>query len=372
MTFSFTVLATDGAARRGRLVTARATVETPAFMPVGTLATVKTLRPEQVAALGYRLILANTYHLHLQPGEAIVARLGGVQQMMGWPGAILTDSGGYQVFSLSALREVDDDGVTFSTPRGPRRLTPELAMAIQQTLGSDIAMVLDDVPPMDASPEAQRSAMERTHRWALRSLAIPQRPDQARFAIVQGGANPEWRRESAAFLAAYPFDGFGIGGLSLGEAKPLTWTLTAAACSALPPDRPRYLMGVGAPDDLIRGVALGVDLFDSVLPTRLARHGAVFTRFGQLSLKGSRLAADPRPIDEGCDCLACQRYSRGWLRHLLMIGEPLGMRLATVHNLRFLSTLMHDLRRAIEEGRLAAFAASYPYGSVRRGDLPAA
>lgn len=372
MSVSFNILATDGEARRGRLVTSRAVVETPAFLPVGTHATVKTLRPEQVAELGYRLILANTYHLHLQPGEAVVERLGGVQRMMGWDGAVLTDSGGYQVFSLAAFREVDDDGVTFSTPRGPRRLTPELAMTIQRTLGSDIAMVLDDVPPIDATPEVQRVAMERTHRWAVRCLLTPGRPDQARFAIVQGGANPGWRRESATFLAAHPFDGFGIGGLSLGEAKPLTSALTAAACSALPVDRPRYLMGIGAPDDVVRGVALGVDLFDCVLPTRIARHGAVFTRFGQLSLKASRLVADAGPIDERCDCLACRDYSRGWLRHLLLAGEPLGMRLATLHNLRFLANLMADIRRAIEERRFAAFAASYPYGSVRRGDLPAA
>jgi queuine tRNA-ribosyltransferase len=372
VTPTFTLLARDGAARRGRLTTRRAVVETPAFMPVGTLATVKTLRPEQVAELGYRLILANTYHLHLQPGEEVVARLGGVQRMMGWRGALLTDSGGYQVFSLSALREVDDDGVTFSTPLGPRRLTPEGVMAIQRTLGSDIAMVLDDVPPIDAPAAVQRAALERTHRWAVRCLAAPGRPDQARFAIVQGGADPQWRRESATFLAAHPFDGFGIGGLSLGEAKPLTRLLTSATCAALPAERPRYLMGVGAPDDLVQGVANGVDLFDCVLPTRIARHGAVFTRFGQLSLKSSRVAADRGPIDDGCDCPACRDFSRGWLRHLLLAGEPLGMRLATLHNLRFLWNLMTDIQRAIEEQRFASFAASYPYGPIRRSDLPPA
>ncbi|MFN8535783.1 MAG: tRNA guanosine(34) transglycosylase Tgt [Dehalococcoidia bacterium] len=372
MTFSFKLISRDGSARRGRLTTARATVETPAFMPVGTRATVKTLRPEQVWDLGYRLILANTYHLHLQPGEQIVERLGGVQTMMGWPGALLTDSGGFQVFSLADIREVDDDGVTFNSPVGVRRLTPEGAMAIQHRLGSDIAMVLDDVPPIDADAAAQRGALDRTHRWAVRCLAAPKLVDQARFGIVQGGANVQWRRESARFLAALPFEGFAVGGLSLGEAKPLTWELTAAATEELPIERPRYLMGVGAPGDLIAGVAAGIDVFDCVLPTRIARHGAVFTRLGQLALKSSRLGDDTRPIEEGCDCPACQSYSRGWLRHLFMAGEPLGLRLATLHNLRFLWNLMAEIRRAIEEGRFAQLAESYPRGSIRRSDLPAA
>jgi queuine tRNA-ribosyltransferase len=364
MTFGFELLKTSGGARRGRLTTSRAVVETPAFMPVGTLATVKTLRPEDVAGLGYRLILANTYHLHVQPGEAIVHALGGVQRMMRWDGALLTDSGGYQVFSLAGLRTVEEGGVTFQTPAGERRLSPEDAMAIQQALASDIAMALDDVPPIDAAPVAQREAMERTHRWALRCLAAPRDVEQARFAIVQGGANPDWRRESARFLAPHPFDGFAIGGLSLGEAKAVTSELTAAAAEALPVDRPRYLMGVGSPEDLVAGVANGVDLFDCVLPTRIARHGAIFTRYGRVSLKAAQFADDAGALDGGCDCPACLHGSRGWVRHLILTGEPLGMRLATLHNLRFVARLMAAIRTAIEGDRFRQFAAEYRYGSV--------
>ncbi|MCL6649850.1 MAG: tRNA guanosine(34) transglycosylase Tgt [Chloroflexi bacterium] len=368
MTVTFQLLAQDGAARRGRLVTTRAVVETPCFMPVGTLATVKTLRPEQVAALGYRLILANAFHLHLQPGEEVVAQLGGIQRMMGWEGAVLTDSGGFQVFSLADLREVDDEGVTFRTPLGLRRLTPERAMAIQRTLGSDIAMVLDDVPPITAPPAVQRAALERTHRWALRCLAEPPAPGQARFAIVQGGIQLAWRRESARWLGALPFEGFAIGGLSLGESKAQLWELTRAVTEELPLDRPRYLMGVGAPEDLVVGVIHGVDLFDCVLATRIARHGTVLTSRGQLSLKASARASERGPLDEGCTCPTCHDYSRGWLRHLFQVGEPLALRLATVHNLAFLARLMAQVRAAIEAGQVHAFARSYLDG-LRRADL---
>ncbi|MCS7001482.1 MAG: tRNA guanosine(34) transglycosylase Tgt [Dehalococcoidia bacterium] len=344
----FAILATQRGARRARMSLRRATVDTPAFMPVGTLANVKTLTTADLGALGYHLILANTYHLHLRPGDDVIARFGGVTTFMGWDGALLTDSGGYQVFSLSDIRDVDDDGVTFHSPFGVCRLTPERAMHIQRNLGSDIAMALDDVPAIDASPEAQRQATERTHRWAARCLAAPMDDWQRRFAIVQGGRDPDWRSASARTLAALPFDGYAVGGLALGEDPALTSALTAAATCDLPPTKPRYLMGVGSPNEIIDAVANGIDLFDSVLPTRIARHGAIFTKGGRVSLKAARFAADPGPLDDGCDCLACLRYSRGWVRHWLLVGEPLGMRLATLHNLRFLWRLMDAIRRAIE------------------------
>jgi len=351
---SFELLAEEGGARRGRLHTAHGVIDTPAFMPVGTQATVKALTPDEVRDLGAQVLLGNTYHLALRPGAERIARLGGLHRFMGWEGAILTDSGGFQVFSLDHLVRVTDDGATFRShlDGSDQRFTPESVMAIQRELGSDIAMAFDQPVSWPSTSETARAAMERTHRWAARCLATEAAPGQLRFGIVQGGFDGDLRRASANVLGQLPFDGFGVGGLSLGEPKALTYRLLSLQTAILPRERPRYLMGVGTPADLVEAIARGIDMFDCVLPTRIARNGSILTRRGRINLRNRRFIEDKGPPDEACDCYTCRRFSRAYLRHLFMAGEILGHRLASIHNLRLLVRLVAQIREAIGSGGL--------------------
>lgn len=348
-------------ARAGTFTTPHGTIATPVFMPVGTQATVKTLSSHEIADLGASIILGNTYHLFLRPGSDVVAELGGLHGFMNWNRAILTDSGGFQVFSLGATNVIDEDGVTFRSHLDGtlHRFTPERAIAIQEQLGADVIMAFDECAPYPTTVEYARAAMERTHRWLERCVAAKTRADQALFGIVQGSVFADLRRESAAFIAARPVAGFGIGGLSVGEPKPEMYETLAATTAALPKDRPRYLMGVGSPEDLLEGVARGVDMFDCVQPTRLGRHGAAWTPQGRINLLNSRWTRDDRPIQDDCDCYSCAHHSRAYIRHLLRAEEMLGARLATIHNVRFLIRLMEGARQAIREERYAAYRDSF-------------
>ncbi len=342
-----------GRARLGRLETPHGIVETPQFMPVGTQATVKALTPGDLRAAGTQILLGNTYHLSLRPGEERIARLGGLHRFMAWDGPILTDSGGYQVFSLGHLRTVDDDGVTFASHLDGSvvRLTPERAIEIQEALGSDIAMVLDHLVGADGPADAVTDAMDRTHAWAARSLEARKRPDQALFGIIQGGVDRSLRQESARAIAALHFDGIAIGGLSVGESKPDMAAALEVVAEALAHDpRPRYLMGVGSPEDFFVAIEHGVDLFDCVLPTRLARHGQLWTSEGRLRLANSALQDDPRPVDDACGCETCRDYSRAYLAHLFRAGELLVHRLTSVHNLTYTFDLMWAIRQALTDG----------------------
>ena len=353
----FAVEAVDGAARAGRLVTAHGVVETPVFMPVGTLGTVKGVDPAELRAVGTQILLGNTYHLHLRPGEDLVAELGGLHRFMGWDGPILTDSGGFQVFSLAHTRTVDDDGATFrSVYDGDLvRLRPEDAMRIQADLGSDIAMCLDEVPAADAPLAEVARAVERTTRWAERCRASPAAPGQLRFGIVQGGTDAALRERSARDLMGIGFDGYAIGGLAVGEERDETFRVTAGTASLLPVDRPRYFMGIGDPEGILRVIAAGVDMFDCVLPTRCGRNSLVFTFRGPVRLRNACHALDRRPLEEDCPCPAC-RHGRDYLRHLFLAGEMLGPVLASIHNLTFYQRLLARLREAIVAGRFAAEA----------------
>src|SRR5438477_2570730 len=357
---TFELLAEEGGARRGRLQTAHGVIDTPAFMPVGTQATVKALSPDELRGLGAQVLLGNTYHLGLRPGADRIARLGGLHRFMGWDGPILTDSGGYQVFSLDHLVRVTDDGATFRShlDGSEQRFTPEPVMAMQRELGSDIAMAFDQPVAWPTTPATARAATEQTHSWALRCRDEYRAPGQLRFGIVQGGFDEDLRRESAQFLSGLAFDGFGVGGLSLGEPKSLTYRLLSVQTAILPRDRPRYLMGVGTPADLIEAIARGVDMFDCVLPTRIARNGSILTRGGRINLRNHRFIEDKGPPDESCDCYTCQRFSRAYLRHLFMAGEILGHRLASIHNLRTLVRLVEQLRDTIGHGGLSAAVTS--------------
>ena len=362
MPFTFTVQGSDATchARVGMMRTPHGDISTPVFAPVGTQATVKTLTPDELVTIGATLILANTYHLYLRPGADTIARLGDLHGFMGWPGPILTDSGGFQVFSLEGLRRVSDEGVLFRShiDGSEHFFSPEKAVEIQEKLGADIIMVLDEcADPMDY--EYNRSALERTHRWAERCLRAHTRADQALFGIVQGGVFADLRGKSAEFLASLGFPGYAIGGLSVGEPKDKTWEMLDVTVPLLPAHAPRYLMGVGSPEDMFEGVERGVDLFDSVLPTRLARNGAVFTSRGRINLRKAKFADDAAPIEEGCDCYTCRRFSRAYLRHLLKAGEILGLRLNTIHNLHFMVGLMGRIRTAIMEGSFAGLKANF-------------
>ena len=367
MPFEFTVRHEDRftGARLGLMNTPHGAVETPVFAPVGTQATVKTLTPQQLGELGATLVLANTYHLYLRPGAEVVARLGGLHHFMGWEGPILTDSGGYQVFSLPNLRRVRDDGVVFRShiDGSEHFLSPERVIAIQELLGADIIMAFDEcAAPLDR-PGAEE-AMRRTHAWAERCLGARQRRDQALFGIVQGGAFADLRQISGYVLSEMPFDGYAIGGLSVGEPKERTWEMVDVTVPCLPATKPRYLMGVGSPEDLFEGVSRGIDLFDSVLPTRLARNGAVFTRRGRLNLRNAQFADDASPIEDHAPCYTCQHFTRAYLRHLVQTGEVLGLVLNTIHNLAFLVGLMREVRAAIAEGRFAALKDEFLAGYI--------
>jgi queuine tRNA-ribosyltransferase len=362
MGFSFEVLATDpSGARLGRLTTPHGVVETPAFMPVGTAASVKAQTQQDLEALGAQIILANTYHLYLRPGHELVREMGGLHRFMSWPRAILTDSGGYQVFSLSDLRKVSDDGVKFRShiDGSEHFLSPQKALEIEIALGADIIMVLDECIEAPAEESRARDAARRTLEWARKSREYfdrnGDRERQMLFGIVQGGTYAELRKENAEALVALDFPGYAIGGLAVGESHELTCEMTETAAAKLPADRPRYLMGVGRPEQIADYVALGIDMMDCVLPTRGARHGCLFTSQGQLLIRNARFAKDERPADETCGCAVCRRYSRAYLRHLYASGEPLAAILNTHHNLYFYLDMMRKIREAIGFGRLERF-----------------
>ncbi len=360
MPFAFRTGARDAEtrARRGAFTTRHGRVETPAFMPVGTRASVTGLDPEDVARVGAEIVLANTYHLMLRPGPEAFRRLGGIHRFMRWDGPVLTDSGGFQIFSLAEDRTVTEEGARFRSyvDGRPHVLSPERSIEVQTAIGSDVMMVLDVCLPSTAAPDAVREAMGRTHRWALRSLAARSDPGQALFAIVQGGLVPELRAESAAFLTSRPFDGFAIGGLAVGDTRAERTEVVARAAELLPDDRPRYLMGVGTPPDLLEAIAQGVDMFDCVLPTTLAWQGTAFASTGRVRLTRGDHRLSEEPIDARCGCSTCRTFSRAYLHHLFKCSEPLGPRLVSIHNLAHYLDLMRDARAAIEAGTYAAFA----------------
>ena len=365
----FTLQATDRAARAGVIATERGTIHTPVFMPVGTQGTVKAMTPEELEALGAEIVLGNTYHLHIRPGEDVVRALGGLHRFMHWRRPILTDSGGYQIHSLAAMNRVTEEGVTFQSHLDGTRLflPPEGAIAIQETLGVDIMMCLDHLVSLPAPPEALEEAVARTTRWAARCKQARQ-GNAALFGIVQGGTSEALRRRSAEALQAIGFDGYAIGGLSVGEGAALFLDTVAYTAPLLPAGQPRYLMGVGEPEDLLAAVGAGVDMFDCVLPTRNARNGTLFTRGGKVSIKQARHRADPAPLDPDCSCPTCRDYSRGYLRHLFQSGEILSMRLNTLHNLHFYLDLMRRAREAIVAGRYAEFTRDF-LSKYREGDV---
>ncbi|MDA0312469.1 MAG: tRNA guanosine(34) transglycosylase Tgt [Gemmatimonadetes bacterium] len=359
--FDYTLSATEGAARAGVFSTPHGDLPTPAFMPVGTLGTVKSVTCDEVADLGAKTVLANTYHLYLRPGHDLVKRLGGIHKFMRWNGPVLTDSGGFQVFSLAAIRDIDDDGVDFRShiDGSKHRFTPESVMEIQRTLGADMIMAFDECPPGGCDRATAESANTRTLGWLercrTRFAELAQEddvPEQVLFPVLQGNVYDDLRREHARqFQDVGDWRGFGIGGLSVGEAKHDMWRVLEVLHEALPEDRPRYLMGVGYPDDLLEAMSRGCDMFDCVAPTRNARHGTAWTRVeGQVNLKASRFREDTRPIDPGCDCYTCQRYDRAYIRHLVGASEILGMRLVSIHNLRFLVRLGEEARQKVLEG----------------------
>lgn len=361
MSFEVTETCPRTGARVGTLITPHGEVPTPAFMPVGTQASVKALTPEDVSGLGAAMVLANTYHLYLRPGIDVVERLGGLHRFMNWPGPILTDSGGYQVFSLAHLREVSDEGVRFRShlDGSEHFFTPEMATRFQESLGADVIMAFDECPPYTDDRNAVEEAVERTHRWAERCLESKTSPDQALYGIVQGGAFDDLRLRSAEFLTSLGFDGYAIGGLSIGEPKAVTNAIVEETAAALPADKPRYLMGVGSPEDLIEGVARGIDLFDSALPTRIARNGGIFTKRGRIIVRNADFRDRDEPLEEDCDCYTCRNFSVAYVNHLFRCKELLVYRLATIHNLRFVLRLMEGMRESIAQGSFQTFRESF-------------
>lgn len=357
----FDLLATDAQARRGRLSFARGMVETPAFMPVGTYGTVKAMTPEELRAVGAQIILGNTFHLMLRPGTEIIRAHGDLHDFMHWDGPILTDSGGFQVFSLADLRTISAEGVRFQSPVDGQRilLTPERSMQVQRELGSDIVMIFDECTPYPASPAQAEASMRLSLDWAQRSRTAHADNPAALFGIVQGGVYPELRQHSAAGLVAIGFDGYAIGGLSVGEPETERNAILASTTPLLPAERPRYLMGVGRPEDIVEAVRRGVDMLDCVLPTRNARNGFLYTRSGIVRIRNARYRSDTGPIDPECQCYTCQHYSRAYLKHLDKCHEILGARLATIHNLHYYQDLMRDLRQAIEAGILEGFVRDF-------------
>ena len=363
----FSILATSGAARRGRLELAHGVIDTPAFMPVGTYGSVKAMAPDELLALGTQIVLGNTFHLWLRPGLDVIAAHRGLHRFMGWSRPLLTDSGGFQVYSLGPLRKVQEDGVAFASPiNGDRMfLTPELSMEIQRALDSDIAMIFDECTPYPATRDEAARSMELSLRWASRSKVAHADNPNALFGIVQGGMHDDLRDASIAALVALGFDGYAIGGLSVGEPKDEMLRVLAYTAPRLPTDRPRYLMGVGTPEDLVEGVSTGIDMFDCVLPTRNARNGWLFTRYGDLKIRNARYKTDTAPVDSTCACYACREFTRGYLHHLQRANEILGARLATIHNLHYYLTLMAEMRAAIDEGRLTSFVADFRVDRAR-------
>ncbi len=369
----FDVISTDGSARRGRINTAHGTIETPAFMPVGTAATVKGMRPESVVETGAEILLGNTYHLMLRPGAERVARLGGLHKFMNWSGPILTDSGGYQVMSLSDLRKIKEEGVRFRShiDGSYHDLTPERSVEIQHLLDSNITMVLDECTPYPATHEVAKSSMERSMRWAARCKdAFVKRPGYGLFGIVQGSMFPDLREQSINALSDIEFDGYAVGGLAVGEGREVMFSTLDFTMPLMPQDRPRYLMGVGKPEDLVGSVARGIDMFDCVLPTRSGRTGQAFTRRGEINIRNSRHKDDPRPLDEECTCPACKDYSRAYLHHLSKSKEILGLMLLSWHNLHYYQVLMQGIREAISNETFDHFADDFSI-QYTAGDIPA-
>lgn len=357
----FDLIATSGGARRGRLELAHGGVETPVFMPVGTYGAVKSVTPDEVRELGARIVLGNTFHLWLRPGLEVIEVFGGLHAFMGWSGPILTDSGGFQVYSLTHLRKISEEGVRFASPLDGARLmlTPEQSMAIQRTLNSDIVMIFDECTPYPADWQTAKLSMELSLRWAERSRIAHAGNPNALFGIVQGGMHEDLREISVRELAGIGFDGYAIGGLSVGEPKAEMARILTYTAPRLPIERPRYLMGVGTPEDIVFAVGQGIDMFDCVMPTRNARHGVLFTRFGDLRIKNARHRTDPGPIDPSCACYTCRHFSRAYLHHLFRAGESLAGRLNTLHNLHYYQTLMAELREAIESDRFAEYVAAF-------------
>jgi queuine tRNA-ribosyltransferase len=366
--FSFNVLARDGEARTGRILTPRGEVPTPAFMPVGTRASVKALHPEEVRGSGASILLGNTYHLMLRPGEALVKRAGGLSRFMAWDGPTLTDSGGFQVFSLGALRKLSDEGVLFASHIDGKKelLTPERAVAVQAALGSDIAMLLDVCPPGQADRETVIAAMERTSLWAKIQVSCPRAEGQAQFGIVQGSVHEDLRIAHLEEIAALGFDGIALGGLSVGEPVEDMYRVLSAIGPRMPADKPRYVMGIGTPRDLIHAIKNGIDMFDCVMPTRNARNGQAFVRGGKLNIKQARYAEDPRPLDPSCNCPCCRTFERRYLRHLFNVGELLVLRLLTQHNLHHYGELTRRAREAISLGTFRQFEEEWT--TVRNDD----
>ena len=358
--FEFDLSAQSGSARAGVFHTPHGDLLTPVFAPVGTAATVKALTPLQLKDLGATLVLSNTYHLYLRPGDELVREMGGLHQFMQWPGPMLTDSGGFQVFSLSDTRKIDDDGVTFKShiDGSLHRFTPEKSIAVQENLGADIIMAFDEcAPPLNR--DYNRAALNRTHAWAARCQAAQKRADQALFGIVQGGVFYDLREESARYLTGLDFPGYAIGGLAVGESKEQMHAVLEAMHACLPAHKPRYLMGVGSPEDLVNGVKRGIDVFDCVLPTRVARNGAALTRTGRLNMKNAPFARDPRPVEEGCTCYCCANFTRAYVRHLITSEEILAAVLLTIHNVHLLLTLTREMRQSILAGTFDAYAADF-------------
>ncbi|MFN5998169.1 MAG: tRNA guanosine(34) transglycosylase Tgt [Paracoccaceae bacterium] len=369
--FGFTISATDGAARTGVIETTRGAIRTPAFMPVGTAATVKAMLPESVAATGADILLGNTYHLMLRPGAERIAALGGLHQFMNWPKPILTDSGGFQVMSLGPLRKLTEEGVRFSShlDGSKHMLTPERSMEIQRLLGSDIVMCFDECPALPATEAEVAKSMRLSMRWAQRSRdAFGDRPGHALFGIMQGGVTQELREESAEALKTIGFDGYAVGGLAVGEGQEAMFSVLDYAPGFLPQDKPRYLMGVGKPDDIVGAVERGIDMMDCVLPSRSGRTGQAWTHRGQVNLRNARHKDDPRPLDESCGCPACRSYSRAYLHHVVKADEIIGSMLLTWHNLHYYQVLMQGLRDAIAAGRLAEFVSEF-HASRAAGDI---
>lgn len=355
------ILKTCGKARAGELHTQHGIIQTPVLCPVGTQGSVKTLTPEDVTGVGMHMILANTYHLYLRPGLQVIEKMGGLHKFMKWDGAILTDSGGYQLYSLSKLRQINDDGVIFRShiDGSQHTFTPELAIKYQEIIGADIIMVLDECIDHNESRDKIWAAMTRTHQWAERCLKAHNKPGQALYAIVQGGTYPDLRKQSAEYLTALNFDGFAIGGLSIGEPKQVTFDITEKTLNYLPIDKPRYLMGVGAPEDVVECVARGVDIFDCALPTRVARNGALYTPTGRIDIENAIYKEQEAPVDSTCNCYTCRNFSAAYLHHLFRSKELLAYRLATIHNLAFMSNLVQSVRNSILDGTFDAFRTQF-------------
>ncbi|MDA0988507.1 MAG: tRNA guanosine(34) transglycosylase Tgt [Chloroflexi bacterium] len=364
MRFGFQVNATDGHARVGVLNTAHGQIATPAFMPVATQGSVKAIAPDDLKALGATMLLSNTYHLMLRPGIEIVSKMGGIQDFMSWPGPVLTDSGGFQTFSLSRLKKLSEEGVTFRShvDGSEHFLSPEISLEYQALLGADIAMVLDECPAYGLEEAQVHESMDRTHRWALRCKEAHRQEGQALFAVVQGGVSPNLRLESASTLMSMDFDGYAVGGLSVGEPKAGMYQMTSLMGGTLPHDKPRYLMGVGSPEDLVECVGRGMDVFDCALPTRVARNGGLFTYRGRVNVDSVPFREQDKPVEESCDCYTCQNFSAAYLHHLFKAKELLAYRLASIHNLRFVIRLMEEARHAIAEGTFDAFSERFLSG----------